>query len=204
MDKAKDEYAESSCDVVRVSVLNLVGLAGSKRAAKTCAEGVRLKEGSHINKSLMTLGTIIKKPSEGAETQGGHVPYQDNKLTRILQPALGGNANTAIISLDSATKRNLYINSCLRTLDRNSSLQAKQAYSHTLASNIICLIGRRGGLSAEATQSPSNTSVVKGFHPKIVFVFCFAVIVLLSTYVFNNVYSLQVPFHITKIQLSSS
>nr|GEV32322.1 kinesin-like protein KIN-7O [Tanacetum cinerariifolium] len=96
-DKAEDEYAESSCDAVRVSVLNLVDLAGSERAAKTGAEGVRLKEGSHINKSLMTLGTVIKKLSEGAESQGGHVPYRDSKLTRILQPALGGNANTAII-----------------------------------------------------------------------------------------------------------
>ncbi|XP_071737421.1 kinesin-like protein KIN-7O [Rutidosis leptorrhynchoides] len=96
-DKCEDEYAESSCDAVRVSVLNLVDLAGSERAAKTGAEGVRLKEGSHINKSLMTLGTVIKKLSEGAESQGGHVPYRDSKLTRILQPALGGNANTAII-----------------------------------------------------------------------------------------------------------
>lgn len=96
-DKAEDEYVESSCDAVRVSVLNLVDLAGSERAAKTGAEGVRLKEGSHINKSLMTLGTVIKKLSEGAESQGGHVPYRDSKLTRILQPALGGNANTAII-----------------------------------------------------------------------------------------------------------
>jgi len=47
-----------------------VDLAGSERAAKTGAEGVRLKEGSHINKSLMTLGTVIKKLSEGVETQG--------------------------------------------------------------------------------------------------------------------------------------
>ncbi|KAL0339752.1 UNVERIFIED_CONTAM: Kinesin-like protein KIN-7O [Sesamum radiatum] len=96
-EKTDDAEAEFSCDAVRVSVLNLVDLAGSERAAKTGAEGVRLKEGSHINKSLMTLGTVIKKLSEGAESQGGHVPYRDSKLTRILQPALGGNANTAII-----------------------------------------------------------------------------------------------------------
>ncbi|CAK9184035.1 unnamed protein product [Ilex paraguariensis] len=96
-DKTEDENGNSSCDAVRVSVLNLVDLAGSERAAKTGAEGVRLKEGSHINKSLMTLGTVIKKLSEGAENQGSHVPYRDSKLTRILQPALGGNANTAII-----------------------------------------------------------------------------------------------------------
>lgn len=93
----EDEDAGSFCDAVRVSVLNLVDLAGSERASKTGAEGVRLKEGSHINKSLMTLGTVIKKLSEGGESQGGHVPYRDSKLTRILQPALGGNANTAII-----------------------------------------------------------------------------------------------------------
>ncbi|KAK4351581.1 hypothetical protein RND71_030894 [Anisodus tanguticus] len=96
-EKAEDTKTDNSCDAVRVSVLNLVDLAGSERVAKTGAEGVRLKEGSHINKSLMTLGTVIKKLSEGAESQGGHVPYRDSKLTRILQPALGGNANTAII-----------------------------------------------------------------------------------------------------------
>lgn len=96
-EKTEDADAENSCDAVRVSVLNLVDLAGSERAAKTGAEGVRLKEGSHINKSLMTLGTVIKKLSEGVESQGGHVPYRDSKLTRILQPALGGNANTAIV-----------------------------------------------------------------------------------------------------------
>ncbi|MCD7471532.1 hypothetical protein HAX54_012022 [Datura stramonium] len=83
-------------DAVRVSVLNLVDLAGSERIAKTGAGGVRLKEGKHINKSLMILGNVINKLSEGGK-QRGHIPYRDSKLTRILQPALGGNAKTSII-----------------------------------------------------------------------------------------------------------
>ncbi|CAA7034574.1 unnamed protein product [Microthlaspi erraticum] len=89
-----NSYSSRSHTIFR---MNLVELAGSERAAKTGAAGVRLKEGSHINKSLMTLGTVIKKLSEGVENQGGHVPYRDSKLTRILQPALAGNANIAIV-----------------------------------------------------------------------------------------------------------
>ncbi|XP_010544008.1 PREDICTED: kinesin-like protein KIN-7N [Tarenaya hassleriana] len=86
----------SSSDAIRVSVLNLVDLAGSERIAKTGADGVRLKEGKYINKSLMILGNVINKLSDGAK-QRAHIPYRDSKLTRILQPALGGNAKTCII-----------------------------------------------------------------------------------------------------------
>jgi centromeric protein E len=80
---------------VRVSTLNLVDLAGSERVYHTQAEGVRLTEGGHINKSLLTLGTVISKLAEGK--RGAHIPYRDSKLTRILQTALGGNSRTAII-----------------------------------------------------------------------------------------------------------
>ncbi|MBX9448666.1 MAG: hypothetical protein KL787_02625 [Taibaiella sp.] len=82
---------------IRVSALTLVDLAGSERIAKTGAEGQRAKEGAAINKSLLTLGTVINKLSEGVAAAGGHIPYRDSKLTRILQPSLGGNAKTAII-----------------------------------------------------------------------------------------------------------
>ncbi|CAI0401981.1 unnamed protein product [Linum tenue] len=75
--------------------LNLVDLAGSERASQTAADGTRLKEGSHINRSLLTLTTVIRKLSGGKRS--GHVPYRDSKLTRILQHSLGGNARTAII-----------------------------------------------------------------------------------------------------------
>jgi centromeric protein E len=82
---------------VRASTLSLVDLAGSERATLTGAEGVRLKEGSHINKSLLTLGNVINKLSSAEPGATAHIPYRDSKLTRILQPALGGNARTAIL-----------------------------------------------------------------------------------------------------------
>ncbi|KAL2482045.1 Kinesin-like protein NACK1 [Forsythia ovata] len=78
-----------------VASLNFVDLAGSERASQTNADGARLREGCHINLSLMTLTTVIRKLSVGKRS--GHVPYRDSKLTRILQHSLGGNARTAII-----------------------------------------------------------------------------------------------------------
>ncbi|KAL1356807.1 hypothetical protein HN51_008787 [Arachis hypogaea] len=86
-----------NADCVRsfVATLNFVDLAGSERAAQTHADGTRLREGCHINLSLMTLTTVIRKLSVGKRS--GHIPYRDSKLTRILQHSLGGNARTAII-----------------------------------------------------------------------------------------------------------
>ncbi|KAK6941238.1 Kinesin motor domain [Dillenia turbinata] len=78
-----------------VASLNFVDLAGSERASQTNADGTRLKEGSHINRSLLTLTTVIRKLSDGKRNL--HIPYRDSKLTRILQGSLGGNARTAII-----------------------------------------------------------------------------------------------------------
>lgn len=42
-----------------LSKIHLVDLAGSERAGATCTTGTRLKEGANINKSLVTLGSVI-------------------------------------------------------------------------------------------------------------------------------------------------
>lgn len=44
-----------------VSLQNFVDLAGSERASQMLSSGTRLKEGCHINRSLLTLGTVIRK-----------------------------------------------------------------------------------------------------------------------------------------------
>lgn len=101
-----------------VSSLNLVDLAGSERISHTGAEGVRLKEGAHINKSLFTLERVIKKLSD-PKSGGGHIPYRDSKLTRMLQSALGGNSKTAIIC--TMTPSIVYVEESQMTLKFASS-----------------------------------------------------------------------------------
>eukprot|EP00252_Welwitschia_mirabilis_P016493 TRINITY_DN3636_c0_g2_i1.p1 TRINITY_DN3636_c0_g2~~TRINITY_DN3636_c0_g2_i1.p1 ORF type:complete len:1127 (+),score=289.52 TRINITY_DN3636_c0_g2_i1:329-3709(+) len=79
--------------------LHLVDLAGSERAKRTGADGVRLKEGIHINKGLLALGNVISAlGDEKKRKEGVHVPYRDSKLTRLLQDSLGGNSKTLMIA----------------------------------------------------------------------------------------------------------
>ncbi|KAG0239555.1 NADH-ubiquinone oxidoreductase chain 1 [Mortierella sp. GBA43] len=76
---------------VRVSQLNLIDLAGSEKAS---SDAERRKEGAYINKSLLTLGTVISRLTDD---KGSHIPFRDSKLTRILQSSLSGNARVSVI-----------------------------------------------------------------------------------------------------------
>lgn len=67
---AEDPAANPDAGAILVSTLTLVDLAGSERVAKTGAEGIRMKEGTAINKSLLTLGNVINKLSDGAAVAG--------------------------------------------------------------------------------------------------------------------------------------
>lgn len=91
---------------VLVSTLSLIDLAGSEKAAE---DKERRTEGAHINKSLLTLGTVIArlstedekdkdavKPAD-REKATKHLPYRDSKLTRLLQGALSGNSLVSIL-----------------------------------------------------------------------------------------------------------
>ncbi|XP_047941732.1 kinesin-like protein KIN-7D, mitochondrial isoform X3 [Salvia hispanica] len=90
-------------DGVIFSQLNLIDLAGSE-SSKTETTGLRRKEGSYINKSLLTLGSVIGKLSEG---KAAHVPYRDSKLTRLLQSSLSGHGHVSLICTITPASSNL-------------------------------------------------------------------------------------------------
>ncbi|XP_038976670.1 kinesin-like protein KIN-7D, chloroplastic isoform X1 [Phoenix dactylifera] len=83
----------SEGEAVHLSQLNLIDLAGSE-SSRAETTGVRRKEGSYINKSLLTLGTVIAKLTDGKAT---HIPYRDSKLTRLLQSSLSGQGRVSLI-----------------------------------------------------------------------------------------------------------
>ncbi|KAJ6655924.1 hypothetical protein lerEdw1_004509 [Lerista edwardsae] len=92
---------------VRVGRLFMVDLAGSERAAQAAAllrehmahetsawlqgylmtqnRGKRMKEGAHINRSLLALGNCINALSEKGGSRAQYVNFRDSKLTRLLK-----------------------------------------------------------------------------------------------------------------------
>uniref|UniRef100_A0A1A9WYT0 Kinesin motor domain-containing protein n=1 Tax=Glossina brevipalpis TaxID=37001 RepID=A0A1A9WYT0_9MUSC len=95
-----------------VAKIHLVDLAGSERANATGATGQRLKEGAHINKSLVTLGSVISALAEQTNFSNSnqnnsgnvtskrvlYIPYRDSILTWLLKDSLGGNSKTIMIA----------------------------------------------------------------------------------------------------------
>lgn len=117
--------------------LHLVDLAGSERAKRTGSDGLRLKEGIHINKGLLALGNVISAlGDEKKRKEVVHVPYRDSKLTRLLQDSLGGNSKTVMIACISPADIN--VEESLNTLkyaNRARNIQNKPVVNRDLISN---------------------------------------------------------------------
>ncbi|KAL4624418.1 kinesin-like protein KIF19 isoform X1 [Arapaima gigas] len=91
---------------VRVGKLFMVDLAGTERAAQTQNRGMRMKEGAHINRSMLALANCINALSEKGGKGAQFVNYRDSKLTRLLKDALGGNSRTVMIAHISPASTN--------------------------------------------------------------------------------------------------
>lgn len=137
---------------VRVSTLSLIDLAGSEKAAESKE---RRTEGSHINKSLLTLGTVISKLSEHKEGKSGdkdgkHLPYRDSKLTRLLQGALSGGALVSILctiqigAAGTAATTNTHTTETLNTL-KFASRAKNNIVSHAKRAEEALGAGGEGG-----------------------------------------------------------
>ena len=144
--------------------LSLVDLAGSESVKRTNSSGKRLSEGNFINKSLTTLGVIIRKLSEASNRDTSdidHIPYRDSKLTRILKHALSGKAKLTVICTVSSF--DMDFNETRNTLNFASRCKAiKQKYTKTEVSleiqREIIHIKEINLLKGELSQSKAELS----------------------------------------------
>ncbi|KAG4142672.1 hypothetical protein ERO13_D06G144300v2 [Gossypium hirsutum] len=109
--------------------LHLVDLAGSERA-----NGMRFKEG------LLALGNVISAlGDEKKRKEGGHVPYRDSKLTRLLQDSLGGNSKTVMIACVSPADTNAEETlNTLKYANRARNIQNKAVLNSDPMASPIC------------------------------------------------------------------
>ncbi|KAH8051985.1 hypothetical protein JL722_10431 [Aureococcus anophagefferens] len=98
--------------------VTFVDLAGSERLKETKSAGASMvKDAGHINKSLYTLGKVIR----GLElmhrsAKAPNVPYRDSALTKLLISSLGGSCKTLMFGCVSSASGSA-VNETLRTLD---------------------------------------------------------------------------------------
>ena len=59
-----DHNVQTSRHTIRSSQIQIVDLAGSEGANKTKSQGIRLREGGNINKSLLALSNVINRLSQ--------------------------------------------------------------------------------------------------------------------------------------------
>ncbi|XP_055495265.1 kinesin-like protein KIF28P [Leucoraja erinacea] len=121
------------------SNINLVDLAGSERQKSSGSEGDRLREGTAINLSLTTLGNVISALAEIAMGKKMlYVPYRNSTLTKLLQPALGGNSKTLMIATvspaDICYEETL---STLRYAERTKNIQNKAMINENPTERLI-------------------------------------------------------------------
>ena len=116
------------------------------------------REGSYINKSLLTLGTVIGKLSDGNAV---HIPFRDSKLTRLLQSSMTGSA-ARISVIATATPASCQAEETHNTL--KFATRAKKVGE-------VCILGwgKRGGGEEEQFrlgQRPSASNAVGSWEKK--------------------------------------
>ncbi|CAH1963877.1 unnamed protein product [Acanthoscelides obtectus] len=105
---SKGKLVIPETNVITISQLSLVDLAGSERTNRTQNTGVRLKEASSINNSLMTLRTCMEMLRENQRSKANKVvPYRDSKLTYLFKNYFEGDGSVQMIVCINPSVRDL-------------------------------------------------------------------------------------------------
>jgi hypothetical protein len=111
----------------RYGKICFVDLAGSEKAYDSQVQSDTFSEALSINKALLTLGKCISALADPRK-RGGHIPFRDSKLTKLLSDSLSGMGSTMMIACISPAFINF--TETMKTL--RYALQAKKIHGHPI------------------------------------------------------------------------
>lgn len=154
---AQDGYTSK-----KLGKIHFVDLAGSERLKESKAKGTAALETAHINKSLLTLGKVIRVLSDPKREKGTYVPYRDSKLTQLLMDSIGGGSKTLMIACVTPSNYNseetlntlLYANRAKKIKNKPfAQIDPKEEYIQNLKAEINNL---REQVVSLKTSTPDN------------------------------------------------
>eukprot|EP01041_Mallomonas_annulata_P007754 gene7754-15863_t len=86
--------------VTKISKVHLVDLAGSENAKATGAVGVRQREASYINRSLLALGRVIKTLVKNSKQEAANM-RRESQFNSFLQKSMPTERNSLAIDLET-------------------------------------------------------------------------------------------------------
>lgn len=95
-DAVEETEAKNQSNVLitgKQGILNVIDLAGSERVKKSKSSGLRFKEATNINTSLLVLGQCV----QALAFRNKHVPYRESVLTKFLEPSLSGSSRVNLL-----------------------------------------------------------------------------------------------------------
>jgi kinesin family member 1 len=143
---------------IKTSKFSMIDLAGSERASNSGVSGARLMEANNINRSLSTLGDVIKVLSDNSRKvvsgRRSFVPYRNSVLTWLLKDSLGGNAWCTMLATISPDDESYNETLCtLRYVER-----ARYIANHAVVNEAKESIARVSMLEAELLMLRQVTS----------------------------------------------
>nr|CAB3481651.1 unnamed protein product [Digitaria exilis] len=167
-----------------VACVNFVDLAGSERASQTASAGMRLKEGSHINRSLLTLGKVVRQlrfvssTKDSLEKQLKELMEERDTVQSQLNCLLKGDGDdhgneraTKLWDANSRSSESLAQNlseEALSVADAYGVAQQDQDYASFNGSYVCSSDRNDSGFLSETRELPRQTwdrKVVSPWHP---------------------------------------
>lgn len=156
--KAMDSTDDNNRFTV-VSKVNLVDLAGSENSSAAGSTGERLKEGAAINKSLLTLGRVIKSLAENSKRKASRRSSVSNHSTHMFRDEeFGEGIGNSARALDSIGNVNANSNANKRVGVGSSAVKSSRRSS---AGSVHSEDGA-GAVTMNMNMTPRRQSLVNG------------------------------------------